>query len=287
VADDDVAARAGVRQATREDVPAIRGILAAHGNDAPVVHGDIVGPYVRHIVDHHRAFVSELDGEVVAYGAAVDAGVALHLADLFVRADLLGQGLGRPLLASVVGDATSLTTFASADPRALPSYVRAGMAPLWPCLYLEGDGAAIGPPPGLEARDADPAELAELERDWTGILRDADHAFWGSQAAADPFVIADAVGPLALGYARARQTSPDRVLDRLLVRPGADPVGPGLLALGRAARGGAVRASIPGPGPLLPALLERRFRIADQDLYMASAPGLVDPARLLPNPGML
>src|SRR5262249_2524629 len=150
---------------------------------------------------------------VVAYGAAVDAGVTLHLADLFVRPDLLGHGIGRPLLATVLGDATSRTTFASADPRALPSYVRAGMAALWPCLYLEGDGAWIAEPGGLEAHDADPAELAELERDWTGILRAEDHAFWGSQAGADPFVVDDAGGPVAFGYARARQASRGRALD--------------------------------------------------------------------------
>jgi hypothetical protein len=34
-------------------------------------------------------------------------------------------------------------------------------------------------------------------------------------------------------------------------------------------------------------LLDRRFRIGDRDTYMASSPGLVDPARLVPNPGML
>ena len=58
-------------------------------------------------------------------------------------------------------------------------------------------------------------------------------------------------------------------------------------ALRRAARGGPVGACIPGPNPAVRPLLEAGFRIEDRDTFMASEPDLVDPARLLPNPGML
>jgi hypothetical protein len=34
-------------------------------------------------------------------------------------------------------------------------------------------------------------------------------------------------------------------------------------------------------------LLEAGFRLEARDTYMASEPDLLDPARLLPNPGML
>jgi hypothetical protein len=34
-------------------------------------------------------------------------------------------------------------------------------------------------------------------------------------------------------------------------------------------------------------LLEARFRIVEHDQYMASEPGLIDPARLIPSPGLL
>ena len=78
-----------------------------------------------------------------------------------------------------------------------------------------------------------------------------------------------------------------RTLDRLLVRPGADPVAPILLALRRAGHGGRVQSVLPGPNPVLPVLLEHGFRIVDHDQYLASSPELVDPARRLPNPGML
>ncbi len=46
-------------------------------------------------------------------------------------------------------------------------------------------------------------------------------------------------------------------------------------------------ARVAGPSPVLPVLLAAGFRITDRDEFMASDPGLVDPARLVPNPGML
>ena len=91
-----------IRAATADDIPAIRRILAAHGNDGPVVVADIVGPYVNHLLWRGRARVATLDGEVVAFGAGVDTGRSVHLADLFVDPERLGQGIGRPLLAAVL-----------------------------------------------------------------------------------------------------------------------------------------------------------------------------------------
>ena len=277
-----------IRQATAHDIPAIRSILAAHGNDGPVTTVDIVGPYVAHVVAHHRAMVSEANGAVVAYGAVVDAGVAAHLADLFVRPDLLGRGIGRPLLTAVFADAARRTTFASDDPRALPIYVRAGMAPMWVSLYVEGTARTIPPSPvGIELASAGPEELATLELAWTGVDRRIDHVFWASQAAADSFIVTEHGDPVAIVHARARQVSPVRVIDRLLVRPGADPVAPTLAAMRRAGGSGAVMATIQGPSPVLRTLLDAGFVCTDRDQYMASEPGLVDPARLIPNGGML
>ena len=97
----------------------------------------------------------------------------------------------------------------------------------------------------------------------------------------------DRDGPVALAIGRARQVSDVRVIDRLRVRPGADPVPPVLAALRRADRGTRVVASLLGPNPVLPVLLEAGFRVVDRDQYLASDAGLVDPARFLPNPGML
>jgi GNAT superfamily N-acetyltransferase len=275
------------RPATPEDIPAIRGILAAHGNDTPVTRVDIVGPYVRHLVTRHRVLLTEEDGIAVAFGAVVDAGLAVHLADLFVVPDRLGQGLGRPLLVALFGDAPRRTTFASDDPRALPVYVRAGMTPLWPTLHVEGEATRLAMPPGLDVVTAPPEELAALELAWTGADRRDDHRFWASQADADPFLVVDRDGPVAFAIGRARQVSDVRVIDRMRVRPGADPVPAVLAALRRTDCGTRVVASLLGPNPALPALLDLGFRVTDRDQYLASDPGLIDPARFLPNPGML
>jgi len=277
-----------IRDATSADVPAIRPILAAHGNDGPVVTVDIVGPYLRHLIDHHRALVT-VDGErVVAFGAAADAGVAHHLADLFVAPDFLGRGLGGQLLAALFGNAGRRTTFASGDPRALPLYVRAGMTPLWPILYLRGAGDAVPEPsPGIQTRDADAGTLSALEAAWTGHGRRLDHAYWAAAPEGDAFVVADRGEPVAFAYCRVRQPAPVRTIARLLVRPGAEPVGPILAAIRRAARGGLVHVGIPGPSRVLPILLGAGFRIEERDTFMASEAGLVDPARLVPDSGLL
>jgi len=282
--------RAVIRDASVDDIPEIRRILAAHENDAPVGEGgvDIIGPYLRHLVQRHRTLVTELDEGIVAFGAVVDTGTAAMLADLFVERGRLGQGLGRPLLTALFGTSPVRATFASSDPRALPLYVRAGMTPLWPCLYVEGDAEHVPPgPPGVTTRDATPGELSSLEEAWAGTPRPADHAHWAAQPAADAFVVEDAEGPVAFGYGRAKQLTAARALNRLRVRPAADPIPAIVAGLRRAARGGRVQACVLGPNPVLPVLLEAGFRVVDHDQFLCSEPSLVDPARLLPNPGML
>jgi GNAT superfamily N-acetyltransferase len=280
--------RQEIRPASVEDVPAIREILAAHGNDGPVTTVDIVGPYVRHLLAHHRVLVATEGELVLGFGAVVDAGVAIHLADLFIRPDRLGQGIGRPLLDALFGDAPRRTTFASADPRALPVYVRAGMLPRWVALYLEGEVDRLpGPPSSFTVKAAEAPRLAALEQDWIGIDRSADHAYWAAQPEADSFVVLEAGEPVAIAHARRRQVGTARAVDHALVRPGADPV-PALLAVvRRAGERAPVLVLSPGPNPLLPILLGAGLRIVDRDQYMASHADLVDPARLLPNGGLL
>ena len=277
-----------IRVATLEDEPAIRAILAAHGNDGLVVTADVVGPYVRHLIDHHHALVTTEGERVIAFGAVADAGVARHLADLFVTPDRLGDGIGRALLEALFGDAGRRTTFASDDPRALPLYVRSGMVPLWPLLDLRGVGDTVPEPwPGIETREADAEMLSALEAAWTGYGRPVDHAYWAAAPEGDAFAIADGGEVVAFAYARVRQPAPVRTIVRLVVRPDAEPVGPILAAIRRAARGGLVDVGVPGPSPVLPILLRAGFRIDERDTFMASDAGLVDPARLVPDGGLL
>jgi GNAT superfamily N-acetyltransferase len=278
-----------IRAATDDDLPAIRRILAAHGNDGPVVVADIVGPYVSHLLTRGRARVATIDGQVVGFGAGLDTGRSVHLADLFVDPERLGQGIGRGLLASVFEGSAARTTFASEDARALPLYVRAGMVPLWPGIYLQGSAASLaapGEPVTTETAGA-PTELADLERTWTGSDRSADHRYWGSMPDVDAFVVRQDGAPAGLGYGRARQAATIRVLDRLVIHPDADAVAVTMEALRCAGRGGPVLVCLGGPHPALRPLLEAGFRIVDRDQFLATDADLVDPVRLLPNPGML
>jgi GNAT superfamily N-acetyltransferase len=277
-----------IRPATFADIPEIRSILAEHGNDGPHTSVDIVGPYLRHLIAVGRTLVAEEDAHLVGFGATLETGRGLHLADLFVRRNRLGGGIGRQLLDGVYADRWPRTTFASDDPRAMPLYIRAGMAPLWTCLYLEGTATLLpGDDRNLTTQSADSGRLAALELDWTGIDRSEDHAFWASQADGDPFVVLDNGDIVAAGYGRARQNGTARALDRLLLRPDHEPIAPAYAALRRVARGGIVLVCLPGPHPAARRLLEAGFRLEARDTYMASEPDLLDPARLLPTPGML
>jgi hypothetical protein len=254
-----------------------------------VVVGDVVGPYVSHLIRRGRTCVAESDGAVVGFGAAIDAGRAVHLGDLFVHPDLLGQGIGRRMLETVMAGGERRTTFASDDPRAMPIYVRAGMIPLWPSFYVQGAAADIPTGPGrLVTEDAGPDDLAAIELAWTGYDRTADHAHWAEVAEADSFVVRDGGDVVAIGHARVRQMAPVRVVNRLVVHPDADPVAPTLTALARTGRhDGDVMISLLGPNPILRPLLEAGFRIVEHDQFLASEPDLVDPTRLIPNSGML
>ncbi len=278
-----------VRVATVEDLAAIRSILAGHDNDGPIVVADIVGPYITYLITHGRTFVAELDGQVVGFGAAADTGRSIHLADLFVHRDHLGRGIGRQLLDAIFeAPGPARTTFASEDPRALPLYVRAGMTPLWPSLYTHGPTHLLpANADGLTIEDADADGLSGLERAWTGHKRADDHAYWAAMPGADAFTLRDGGEVVAFGHARSRQMVRTRVLDRLVIHPDADPVTTTLAAMARAGREGDVLVCLLGPHPALRPLLEAGFQIVDRDQFLTSAPDLVDPERLVPNPGML
>ena len=279
---------ASIRPATDDDLASIRGILAGHDNDGPVVVADIVGPYMRYLISRGRTYVAEIGKEVVGFGAAADTGRSVHLADLFVHPDHLGRGLGRPLLAAVLDGDRPRTTFASEDPRALPIYVRAGMTPLWPSLYVQG-AAAILPRPGggLTARSSSADELRDLELAWTGHERTDDHRYWATMPGADTFTIHDDGAVVAFGHARNRQLVTTRVLDRLVIHPDADPAATTIAAMARAAREGDVLVCLLGPHPVLRPLLDAGFHVVDRDQFMASDRDLVDPERLVPSPGLL
>lgn len=264
-------------------------IWAANGDEIPAGGADTLTPYRDHLLRTGRVLVAgDPGGPVLGFGAVVERAGATHLADLFVQPDHLGRGIGQRLLAELFGEAGRRTTFASADPRALPLYARAGMAPLWPNLYLDIDVAALPtPPPSLTCEPAAPHRIAELEQHWLGAADGDDHRFWASLPEARPFVVFEDGEPVAAVHARTRRTGRDRWINRFVAAPDADAVTVLLAAYHHAAEGGRIGSCLPGPSPALRPLLEAGARITDRDTFMTSDPTLFDAARRISDGGIL
>ncbi|HEU0234916.1 MAG TPA: GNAT family N-acetyltransferase [Candidatus Limnocylindrales bacterium] len=281
-----------LRMATSVDVPALERVMLATETPPPGEPETPPGaqePYLAHLVARGHVMLAELGGAVAGFGATVDTGRAIHLADLFVLPELHGRGIGGRLLAAVFGDAPRRTTFASDDPRALPLYVRAGMRALWPCLYVAGDpGRVAAAPAEYAAEEIGLSLMGRLERGWTGVDREPDLPYWASIPEAQAFAVERAGVPVATGLWRRRIRGVGHWLDHLQVAPAADPL-PALLAAFRygarlGERGG---GCVPGPSPIVGPLLEAGFRVVDRDTFMASDPRVVDPEREIVNTGML
>ena len=282
------AAEVRMRPATDDDVAAILGIWAANGDTIPEGGVDILTPYLIHLLRTGRVLVAEDSDLVVGFGAVVERTGVTHLADLFVRPDRFGQGIGGRLLDAVFGDAATRTTFASSDPRAMPLYVRTGMSPLWPNLYLDVDASSLPPPSSTAVCEpAEAASLVQLEEVWLGDASTADHRFWASLPEARPFLVVERGRPVAAVHARSRRSGQDRWINRMVMAPDGDPVVTLVAAYRHAAEGGRIGSCLPGPNPALRTLLAGGARIVDHDTYMASDPSLFDPVRRISDGGIL
>ena len=277
-----------IRSATSADSSAIVAVWAANGDEIAEGGVDIITPYLAHLMTTGRVLVASDAGEVVGFAAVVERAGVTHLADLFVLPDRFGGGIGGRLLATILGDATRRTTFASSDPRALPLYVRNGMIPWWPNLYLDVDSACLPPPsPRISCYSVSPDAATELEQLWLGTANIDDHRFWASLPEARPFVVTNADHPVAVVHARSRRTGRDRWINRLVMAPEADPVAVVVAAYHHAAEGCRIGSCLPGPNPALPSLLAAGCRIIDRDTFMASDAALFDATRRVSDGGIL
>ncbi len=281
-----------VRDATANDLPALAAIMAA--NDEAVDWPDLPGiglPYLEHALRHKRLLAAELDGAMIGVGGSGEVGRpdVRIVTDLFIDPSSQERGAGRALLETLLEGATERMTFSSADDRALGLYVRAGMRPWWPLLYLEVDAGRLGAhDDGVDARPADAAETARLSLAWTGVDRTADFEHYAAMPEAAGFAISDGGAVVAVGWARREQVRADgRWLAHASIAPEADPVRAAFGLLRAAAGEDVLNAPVPGPHPALRALLERGVRIGGRDTFCATDPDLVDPSRILPNPGFL
>jgi GNAT superfamily N-acetyltransferase len=277
-----------VRPAVPADIPAIAAVLAANGD--PIDWPDLPGwPYLEHLVGRARVSVAEADRAIVGFAGAIDRGEARFLTDLFVDPSFQEHGTGRALLEAILGDRPARMTFSSADQRALGLYIRSGMRPWWPILYLVGEVAALGrPPAGLAWEPASVDETVRWSREWSGVDHATDFGHYASLPGSAGFVVRDGPVVAAVGWARRARREPGRWLDHVSIAPDADPVRAAVGAWHAAAPAGErLMGCVPGPHPVVPVLLDARIRIADRDQWCASDPDLLDPLRLLPNPGFL
>lgn len=279
-----------LRPGVRADGPAVVRLWAENDElDEAVLATDLV---LDHLFGVATVVVAEAAGAVVGFGATNRAGPITHLTDLFVDRERQGQGIGRALLAAVFRDAGDRTTFASADPRALPAYVRAGMRPWWPSLYLQLDEPALarlGPlPAGADMAILDPAVAGRAGQALGDADRTADYGHWARRPGGLLFELRLDGRPAAVGAAATRLRTSGGQLLRLRIASDADPVAAVLAALGVIGeRLGPPALPLPGPHPALRPLLEAGARVVDRDTFMASDRELVDPERLLPHPAYL
>lgn len=277
-----------IRRATRADVPALAGVLDANG--VPIGWPDRAGwPYVEHVIGRARTIVAEIpDAEGIAgFGASVTVGrddIRL-VTDLFVHPEHQDRGIGRTLLTGLIEDATDRLCFSSDDDRAWSLYLRAGMRPWWPLLFLTGEVPEVDLDDVVET--ADVTRTASWSRAWTGVDRTPDFAHYATLPDAEGFLIWDAGAVAAVAWARRHRTRPGRWLDHASFAPDADPLRVARLVLAAAGDGDQLTAPIPGPHPVAGWWLENDGEIISVDTLCATDPDLVDPERLFPNPGFV
>jgi GNAT superfamily N-acetyltransferase len=256
-----------VRRAGADDLAAVREIAESYGNLAEWPHRP---DYLDFELEREGLWVALDDDGVAGFaGVLVDGDVA-HLADAFVRRDRLGRGVGGALLAAALPRDRALVTFSSGDARALPLYVRAGMRPLAPLIYLTGSIAPAGHVARCEVADLVAADAAASGRERPAALEFlAAGGAYGLRAGDGHAVIRPLENDARIGPAAGDAAA--------------------VLALAGAASAEhrTVHLAIPGPHPAVPALLAGGFRVSDAlDTYMTSRPGLHDLERYLPDPDL-
>jgi GNAT superfamily N-acetyltransferase len=277
-----------VRVAVDADMPGVREVAS---------HFEILDDWTGMLdfLDAERAFgslvVGEVDGRIVGFGGVLRRGRVSHLGDLYVLPEHQSSGIGRTILSRLLPSDTPRVTFASDDSRALGLYIRQGMRPVCPLLYLTISPSEASLPRGFEARGTADGPLAVAGEPpgirqavtLDGRVSGGDRAGSLSWYAGLPGVTLHLTGG---GYAFARmidedlevgpvggdtpQDCADAVFAAVAAHPGADEV----------------QVAVPGVHPLLPRLLETGWEIDDLDTFMTTEPGLVRLDRYLPHPDL-
>jgi GNAT superfamily N-acetyltransferase len=273
-----------VREAGPDDLSSVYDVWYAtetEGLAAPPPPGTM--PWLAHLRQVGRLVVAVDDRAVVGFAGALDHGCCVALSDLFVRPERQSQGIGTALLDAVLPPGRPLVTMASADPRAVASYVRRGMRPRWPAFSVHAASADIRDVPDPAGTELDVAPLALDAYHWQLCGDEAHYERLGAR----PVVVRD--GDRELGTALVLTGSPQRLahpdaaeLLESSAHEADDAAALVLAVVAQMVTAGATRviAQVPGPHGALRPLLDRGFAITDTDLACATADGLLaDPSR--------
>ena len=250
-----------VRDVDHSDQEALAGLAAACGQSGAVSAQDPA--YVAAVADAGRFVVASDDRALVGFAGVVPRGEVAFLTDLFVLPSAQGRGAGSALLRAVWDGTSERATSASTNPVALTAYVRWGLVPAWPLLYLEVAGEPQPWPDEVTRSDRAPADLG-----WPVPSDDLLVLDVGRTAGA---VLAhDARGAVVL---RAEVEGPSDL--ELLLRA----------ARATAGADGVARLQVPGAHQGLDAAMAAGAAVVDADVWCAT-PGAIDlwdPRAVLPS----
>ncbi|GAA3846580.1 hypothetical protein GCM10022226_82730 [Sphaerisporangium flaviroseum] len=277
-----------VRVAVDADMPGVREVAS---------HFEILDDWagMPDFLDAERAFgslvVGEVDGRIVGFGGVLRRGQVSHLGDLYVLPEHQSSGIGRTILSRLLPSDTPRVTFASDDSRALGLYIRQGMRPVCPLLYLTGSPSEASLPRGFQARgtvDGPRADSGEPPGIREAVMLDGrvsggDRAGSLSWYAGLPGVTLHVTGG---GYAFARMIDEDLEVGPVGGDTPQDCADAVFAAAGAHPGADEVQVAVPGVHPLLPRLLEAGWEIDDLDTFMTTEPGLVRLDRYLPHPDL-
>jgi hypothetical protein len=243
---------------------------------------------IRHGFERGNTLVAENADGLAGFAVGLERDASWFLGEFFVLPDQQAVGVGRQLLAASVPAGIPIATVSTSDRGAQSLYARAGMVPRWPNYELTSSAAALSLPQAgarvVEIAATDPTWIA-WDQKICGRDRQADLAFHRGPWNAALFWV-EREGR-RIGYGGVSRRSPGRMT-----------IGPAGAVLPEDARDcvlaliewalsqpgvESVNLDVPGPHPVLAALLGGGFRIVDINVFCASDPSRYgDPRRYIP-----
>ena len=222
-------------------------------------------------------------GDITGFGATLTRSGVTYLADLFVRSDRHGEGIGRALMDALFDGVDGRRfTFASAHPAARTLYGSFGMTPVWTVAYLQAAVDRIDrgrlDPHDLTTSPSDVATLAAIDTLITGRDRRIDFEYMRRVLGGRLLTVGRGQEPV--GYAAVKdpmwwvpwhpdgaEIAPVGVLD-----PANAPAAMAAAVLHAIDAGATlIETFVPEPNPAHEMLLAAGFTREDSDLHMSSA----------------